>query len=167
MENPINFKRRTFLRNTVATGALVAAAGAGLIRIPSAFAAQWPADAFNADKIDQAMKDVVGTSDVPEGKVDIKAPTIAENGAVVPITVSVDSPMTADDYVSDIYLFSEGNPAPLVAGFHLTPMSGKAEISARIKMGKTSKVRAVVKTSKGKLMQASKEVKVTIGGCGG
>ncbi|MEK8090426.1 thiosulfate oxidation carrier protein SoxY [Thermithiobacillus plumbiphilus] len=167
MENSINFKRRNFLRSSLATGALVAAAGTGLLKVPAAMAAEWPANAFKADKLDKAMQDVLGTTQVPEGKVDIKAPTIAENGAVVPITVSTDSPMTADDYVSDIFIFAEGNPAPLVASFHLTPMSGKAEVSTRIKMGKTSNVRAVVKTNKGELMQAAKEVKVTIGGCGG
>mgnify|MGYP003394354212 FL=1 len=75
--------------------------------------------------------------------------------------------MTADDYVKNIYVFSEGNLDPFVAKMSLTSANGKAEIAMRIKMRKTSNVRAVVETSKGNLYQSMKEVKVTVGGCGG
>ncbi|MFZ5660640.1 MAG: thiosulfate oxidation carrier protein SoxY [Pseudomonadota bacterium] len=167
MENSINLKRRTFLRGTLATGAVIAAASAGLLRAGQVLAAEWPAAAFQATKLDEAMKAALGSTEIKDGPVQIKAPTIAENGAVVPVTVTTDSPMTADNYVSDIYIFVDNNPSPLIASFHLTPMSGKADVSTRIKMGKTSKVRAVVKTNKGEMFQAANEVKVTIGGCGG
>jgi sulfur-oxidizing protein SoxY len=94
-------------------------------------------------------------------KVSIKAPDIAENGAVVPIKVSVEGAAN----VESITILVEGNATPLIANFRLDPVT-EADVSTRIKMGKTSNVVAVVKAD-GKVLSAKKEVKVTIGGCGG
>jgi sulfur-oxidizing protein SoxY len=101
------------------------------------------------------------------GKISIELPEIAENGNTVPLSITVESPMTADDYVSDIIVLAEGNPRPGLATFHLTPMSGRAEAATRIRMAATQNVVVVAKTSKGQFFTEQKQVKVTIGGCGG
>ncbi len=101
------------------------------------------------------------------GKIAIDLPEIAENGNVVPLSISVDSPMSAVDYVSDILIVSDGNPFPGVIKFQLTPMSGRAEAATRIRLAATENVIVVAKTSAGKLYTARKLVKVTVGGCGG
>ncbi len=101
------------------------------------------------------------------GKISIELPEIAENGNTVPLSISVDAPMTSADYVSDVLVVAEGNPNPGVATFHFTPLSGKAEASTRIRLATTQNIVVVAKTSGGKYFTASKLVKVTIGGCGG
>jgi sulfur-oxidizing protein SoxY len=101
------------------------------------------------------------------GKIAIDLPEIAENGNVVPLSITVDSPMSADDYVSDILVVSDANPFPGVAKFQLTPMSGRAEAATRIRLAATENVIVVAKTSAGKFYAARKLVKVTVGGCGG
>lgn len=94
-------------------------------------------------------------------------PEIAENGNTVPLTVSVKSKMTADDYVKRVVLVADGNPAPEVVTFNFTPASGEAYASTRMRLAKTQNVIAVAETSKGAKLMAKREVKVTIGGCGG
>jgi sulfur-oxidizing protein SoxY len=102
-----------------------------------------------------------------EGKVAIKAPEIAENGNAVPVTVSVDSEMSATSYVKALYVAAEGNPNPGVAVYQFTPLSGKAEVQLRVRLAQTQKLVAVAEMNDGALFVASREVKVTIGGCGG
>jgi len=124
-------------------------------------AAAWPADAFAATKSTGALNALFGTDQAtPSDKIDLDLPVIAENGAVVPITVS-----TTLDSVESISIVVEKNPRPLAATFELMP-GVLPEVSSRIKMGETSDVMAVVKTSSG-IFSTSKQVKVTIGGCGG
>jgi sulfur-oxidizing protein SoxY len=101
------------------------------------------------------------------GKVTLKAPEIAENGNAVPLTVSVDSPMDEKAYVKAIYIAADGNPNPGVAVFEFTPLAGKAEVSLRVRLQQTEKVIAVAEMNDGSLFTASREIKVTIGGCGG
>ncbi len=108
-----------------------------------------------------------GGKTAEKGKVSIELPEIAENGNTVPLSVSVDAPMTADDYVSEVMVVAEGNPNPGVATFHFSPMSGKAEASTRIRLATTQNIVVVAKTSKGAFYTGQKLVKVTIGGCGG
>ena len=108
-----------------------------------------------------------GGKTAEKGKVLIELPEIAENGNTVPLSVSVDAPMSADNYVSEILVVADGNPNPGVATFHLSPLSGKAEASTRIRLATTQNIIAVAKTSKGEFFTNQKLVKVTIGGCGG
>jgi sulfur-oxidizing protein SoxY len=108
-----------------------------------------------------------GGKTAQSGKVSIELPEIAENGNTVPLSVSIDAPMTADNYVSDILVVAEGNPNPGVVTFHLSAMSGKAEASTRIRLATTQNIIVVAKTSKGEYFTGQKLVKVTIGGCGG
>ena len=114
-----------------------------------------------------AIKKLYGDKAPAEGKVKLEMPQIAENGNVVPMTVTVDSPMTDDDYVKALHVFAEGNPLPFVATFYFTPACGKAVCSTRIRMATTQNIVAVAETSKGELYTGKTEVKVTIGGCGG
>lgn len=108
-----------------------------------------------------------GGAEAGEGALSLDAPEIAENGNTVPIEVTVDSPMTDDDYVEAILIVADGNPNASVATFHFTPMSGEALASTRIRLAKTQDVIAVAKMSNGTFAMDRKTVKVTIGGCGG
>ncbi|HZP98156.1 MAG TPA: thiosulfate oxidation carrier protein SoxY [Reyranella sp.] len=101
------------------------------------------------------------------GKVTLKAPEIAENGMAVPLTVSVDSEMSEKSYVKALYIAADGNPNPPVAIYEFTPLAGKAEVSLRVKLSQTQNFVAVAEMNDGTLYKASREVKVTIGGCGG
>ncbi len=102
-----------------------------------------------------------------EGKVTLKAPEIAENGNAVPVTVSVESEMSEKSYVKALYLAADGNPNPGVAIYEFTPRSGKAEVQLRVRLAQTQKLVAVAEMNDGALYMTSREVKVTIGGCGG
>jgi len=102
-----------------------------------------------------------------KGKISIDLPEIAENGNTVPLSVVVESPMTDKDYISDILVVADGNPRPGIATFHLTPLSGKATAATRIRLQTTEYIIVVAKTNEGKFFTDRKQVKVTIGGCGG
>jgi sulfur-oxidizing protein SoxY len=153
-------KRRIFLKGTLATGAIGMAVSTGLLTPRMSFAA-WSKAAFDATDVNGALSALYGSTDL-EGsdKIKIKAPDIAENGSVVPVSVSTD---IAD--VESMSIIAEKNANPLAASFMMGPGT-EAYVSTRIKMGKTASVIAVVKAG-GKLYSTGKEVKVTIGGCGG
>jgi sulfur-oxidizing protein SoxY len=102
-----------------------------------------------------------------DGKVTLKAPEIAENGNAVPLTVSVESEMSEQSYVKALYVAADGNPNPGVAIYAFTPMSGRAEVQMRVRLAQSQKLVAVAEMNDGTLYTASREVKVTIGGCGG
>lgn len=155
----MSINRRSFVKGTLACSTVGVAVSAGLLT-PRAVMAEWPAGAFGSKSVGDALNALLG-SDASEasGDITVKAPDIAENGAVVPITISTS--MKAET----IALVVENNPSPLVASFNMSD-SAQGYVSTRIKMGKTSPVAAIVKSG-GKLYSAKKEVKVTIGGCGG
>jgi len=106
-------------------------------------------------------------SEVGSGSLTLTAPEIAENGNSVPVAISVDSPMTEDNYVTSVVLYADGNPNPDVITFHFTPASGAAYASTRMRLAKTQNVVAVAKMSDGSVVSDTRNVKVTIGGCGG
>ena len=153
--------RRAFIKSAGAACAVLFMAGSLPSLVKPAFGAP------KEEGINDVLKRQFGSKKVSMSNVDIKAPIIAEDGAVVPITITSDLPMRSDDYVKKINIYAEGNLQPFVAGIDLTPANGKAEFAMRIKMRKTSNIRVVLETSKGKLYGATKPVKVTIGGCGG
>jgi sulfur-oxidizing protein SoxY len=145
-------------RQTLFAGAAaVAAAALGQSMVP----------AFAANNLDEMAKKFTGGAAAVEGKVKLDLPEIAENGNTVPITVSVDSPMTDADYVSEVIVLADGNPNAGIATFHFTPASGVAEANTRIRLAGTQNIVAIAKTKDGKFYTAKKQVKVTIGGCGG
>ena len=153
-------KRRLFLKGSVAAGAVGVAVGAGLLT-PQAVLAAWPEAAFQAKTLDEATKALLNVDAATESAdINVKAPDIAENGAVVPITID-----TSIDGVSSIAIVASENPVPLVANF----IMGEGAVGfcgTRIKMGKTGDVIALVKAGD-TVYSAKKNVKVTIGGCGG
>ena len=156
----IDAKRRILLKGSLAAGTLGIAAGAGLLT-PRLVLAAWPEAAFGAKSVDEALHALLG-SDGHEAseRIKIKAPDIAENGAVVPITVESDL-----EGIQSISILAAGNATPLVASFELAA-GALGFVSTRIKMGKTANVIAAVRAGD-KVYSAAKEVKVTIGGCGG
>jgi sulfur-oxidizing protein SoxY len=148
--------RRSVLK-AVFTGGLVAGLG---VLMPRVALAAWSKAAFEAETQEAAMGALYEADPSASADVTLKAPDIAENGAVVPI--SVKSSLAG---VTSIAIFVANNPQPLAAQFTI-PEGTLADVSCRIRMGKTSAITAVVTTNSGSF-SASKEVKVTIGGCGG
>jgi sulfur-oxidizing protein SoxY len=142
---------------TLSVGAAIGVA-AGMRTSPAAASAE---DAM------AKVKEFAGGAEPATGTITLDAPEIAENGNTVPISVSVDSPMTDDDYVTSVAIYADGNPSPEVITFNFTPLSGEASATTRMRLAKTQNVIAVAKTSKGGVFMDKKEVKVTIGGCGG
>ena len=151
--------RRNFIKNSMLfAGSLVAVPS--LIISGKAYAA-WPEKSFDIKDLTESVSSVYGHSNLEESsKVKLKAPEIAENGAIVPINVS-----TTLDNVESIMIFVENNPQPLSSGYKLTSLS-EPSIGTRLKMGKSSNVMAAVKSGD-KVYTSTQEVKVTIGGCGG
>lgn len=156
----MNFARRTFIKGAGAAGTVAVAAAAGLLKPSEVLAAEWNKAAFDAKGMPDALK-AIGASGAADSKdILIKAPDIAENGAVVPVEVTSKIAGT-----TGIVMMVEKNANPMVADFELSN-GADGYVSTRIKMGQTSNVRVVVKAG-GKTYSAVKEVKVTIGGCGG
>jgi len=125
------------------------------------------ADAEVANDAAKWIEKFTGGKDPAKGKVSLDLPEIAENGNTVPLTVAVESPMTAESYVKEIMIVADGNPNAGVATLSFTPLSGKAEAAIRIRLAATQNVIAIAKMSDGALFTEQKVVKVTIGGCGG
>ena len=146
--------RRFFLQGSVAAAALLA--------LPRALlASAWPEPAFASKAASNALTELYGTDQTTASSaISLGAPEIAENGAVVPISVE-----TSLENVQSVSIVVEKNPRPLAVSFDIPPGT-LPNVACRIKMGQTSQVMAVVKTDSG-LFSTSKEVKVTIGGCGG
>ena len=155
----MNHPRRTFLQHTARLGAAVAAWSAGLLASGWARAATWNKAGFESKTLAEVMKSLGATGAAESKEIVITAPDIAENGAVVPIAVTSRLAKT-----QQISIIAEKNPFPLAATFDLEG-GGEGYVSARIKMGQTSDVWAVVKAD-GKYYVARKEVKITVGGCG-
>ena len=155
--------RRTIVQAAIAGGlaGLGLAGAAPLSRARAAAdAAKWPKEAFSQKSEADAIKALYGKTPEPSDKVNLDAPEIAENGAVVPISVSTTLPD-----VSSIAILVSENPFPLAANYPIPPGTSPM-VANRLKMAKTSKVLALV-ASGDKVFSASKEVKVTVGGCGG
>jgi sulfur-oxidizing protein SoxY len=144
--------RRFLIRSMLAFGASLV--------LPRILFAARPDKAFDTTDADAVYTELFGATPVDSDRVVMKIPDIAENGAVVPVTISTDL-----EKVESISVVVVNNPTPLAAAFNLGPRS-QPKVSVRIKMGQSSVVRAIVKAD-GKLYSTEKEVKVTIGGCGG
>lgn len=156
----MNRQRRTLLKTSGAASAIAVAAAAGLVRPIDAFASEWNKAAFESKNPADALKNIDAVGAAASKDIIIKAPDIAENGAVVPVEVTSNIAGT-----QSIAILVEKNPLPLAASFNVSN-GGDGYASVRLKMGASSNVTAVVKAG-GKSYTASREVKVTIGGCGG
>ena len=155
----MNALRRNVLKGAAGAGAVAVAVAAGLLRPTQAMAA-WNKAAFEAKSVGDALKGIGAANPADSKDITIKAPDIAENGAVVPVEVASGIAGT-----TSIAILAEKNASPLVGTFGFTGGS-EGFVSTRIKMGQTSLIRAVVSAG-GKTYTTAKEVKVTIGGCGG
>ncbi|MGR8918573.1 MAG: thiosulfate oxidation carrier protein SoxY [Gammaproteobacteria bacterium] len=149
----INRSRRAWL-------AAMAAAGACLTPL-AAFASE------RAEATRKLIAALLGERTAESGGIKLTTPAIAENGNTVPISVEVESPFTAEDYVKAVHIFAEENPTPEVVTFRYTPKSGRAQNSTRIRLARTGRVVAIAELSDGRVLETANEVKVTIGGCGG
>lgn len=150
----LSFDRRQVL--TIGAGA-AAAVAFGLRATP----------ALAKNDFEEVIGKFTGGKKPADGKVKLDLPEIAENGNTVPMTVSVESPMTEQSYVTDVLVVTDGNPRAGVATFHFSPASGVAEANTRVRLAATQNVIAVAKMNDGSFFTAKKLVKVTIGGCGG
>ena len=121
----------------------------------------------SAEDTEKMMMDFTGGKAPESGKISLTAPEIAENGNTVPISMSVESAMGGDDLVDSVIILADGNPNPAVITFHFTEMSGRAEATTRMRLAKTQNVLAIARMKNGAVYMDKKQVKVTIGGCGG
>lgn len=146
--------RREFLQ---VVGSAAAAGFVSLVAVD-------PARATPAS-MQQAIAKVVGSARVSAGRVKLELPPLSENGNVVPLAVSVESPMTADDHVRAIHVFTEKNPQPDVASFRFGPRAGRASVATRIRLADTQSVMAIAELSDGSFWSASAAVVVTLAAC--
>ncbi len=144
-----HIKRREFL-----------ARGATLVSVALA-----PVAAATPGEVDLEVAGLFGDRPILPGRVTLEIPPISENGYSVPLSVEVDSPMTAEDYVKRIVLFAEENPQPNIARFELGPRAGRARIQTRIRMGGSQKVRAIAELSDGSLWSTETFSIVTLAAC--
>jgi len=136
----------------------VAAAGAGLPSLaPKATATE--------ATLAEAIRELTGEAPLERGRVTLELPSIVENGNAVPLTVSVESPMTEADHVEAIHIFNQKNPQPYVAAFHLGPRAGKARVSTRIRLADSQRVVAIARLNDGSFWSDSADVIVTLAAC--
>ena len=147
---------------TISTRRRIIAVLAGLAAAPLLpfRAARAQADPFAA-----LLKQLMGGATVRNGRVTVDTPRLADNGHSVPLTVSVESPMTAADHVRSITLLSERNPRPIMATYHLGPNAGRAEVTTRVRLNGTQRLLAVAHLSDGSYWSGMAEVEVTESAC--
>jgi sulfur-oxidizing protein SoxY len=142
--------RRTFVAGTSAVVAAVA--------LPRSSQA-------SPDTMAATLKSILGTTTATEGRVKLEIPELAENGNSVPLTITVDSPMTAADHVKTIYILSPENPLPDVARFHLGPRSGRAKVSTSVRLATSQRLMVLAVMANGTAWTTGKDVIVTMSAC--
>jgi sulfur-oxidizing protein SoxY len=153
---PVSLSRRDALH--------AAAAAVATVALPSLPAAQ-EVVAPESNDFAERFAALTGGATPAEGRVSLDLPEIAENGNTVPLTIRVESPMTADDHVAEVVVLSDGNPNATVATFRFTPLAGRAEASTRIRLAQSQRVTALARMSDGSLHVAGRDILVTVGGC--
>jgi len=162
-------ERRNFIKNVMTASAAVAT-------VPTMMFAKEESKKEEAKAVgkgpndlsyDDAVKVIIGDKELKESdKVQLTVPEIAENGAVVPVKVSVESPMTEKEYVKSIHILNTKNSNSRCADIMLTTKNAEAKFASRVKLSESQEIVAIVGLSDGTFMKAAKSVKVTIGGCG-
>ena len=159
--------RRAFLR-----GALLAATGlvgSGSLLEQGRLLADWAGDPdpeVPNEEVARILREISGGKPIKRGHLSLDMPIVAEDGRIVPVIIESDLPMTAERYVKAIHLIVDHNPDAHLAAFHLSPAVGSVSISTRIKMKRTTWVRALAQTSDGEVWAAYTRVQVTLNGCG-
>ncbi len=144
--------RRNLIQGAAAIAALT------LFRIPFASAETTP-------EVAAALADILDGRTATEGGIELEVPRLAENGAQVPLTIRLDSPMTEDDRVTAIHIVATQNPAPGIGTFHLTPRLARAEVFTRIRVAEEQEILVLAELSDGRVLQAAAMIAVSIGGC--
>ena len=150
--------RTSLTRRGALAGA--AATGAGLLALRSVEPASASPEAMRA-----VIRTIVGDAPLRKGRVQLDLPPLVENGNTVPMTVTVESPMTARDHVTAIHVLNEKNPQPYVVSVHMNHRAGTPTFSTRIKLGDTQRVVAIARMSDGSFWSGEQEVIVTIAAC--
>ena len=159
--------RRSFLR-----GALLAATGlvgSGSVARSGQLLADWAGDPdpeVPNEEVARILREISAGKPIRRGHVSLDMPVVAEDGRIVPVIIESDLPMTPERYVKSIHLIVDHNPDAHLAAFHLSPAIGSVSISTRIKMKRTTWVRALARTSDGEIWAAYTRVQVTLNGCG-
>lgn len=123
------------------------------------------AGAATPSPFEDAIRGIIGEDSAQTGRVKLDLPSLSENGNSVAVTISVESPMTPTDHVRAIYVFSEKNPFPDVARFHLNPRMGRAEVSTTMRLATSQRIAAVAAMSDGSFFRDDKDVIVTLSAC--
>jgi len=121
--------------------------------------------AATPEELAAALRETFGERPLTPGRIKLEIPRLAENGSIVPVAITVESPMTEGDYVKSIHLFAQRNPLPRVLEIELGPHNGRARVATRIRLAVSQQVQAVAVMSDGALWTAGAEVEVTVGGC--
>lgn len=119
------------------------------------------------ESLAMALRETFGDIEIRRGRVKLDIALIAEDGTIVPTTITVDSPMTEADHVQEIHLFAERNPLPRVAAFYLGPHNGRAQVSTRIRLAEAQRVIAIARMNDGSLWSDEMQVEVSLTACGG
>lgn len=154
------FHARERSRRDILSG-VATAAMACLVPFEAAKAAEEPTTQFG-----EAYKKLLAERQPKGALVRIDVPELAENGNMVPFAITVDSPMTPDDHVTTITILSTGNPQPVIAQFQLSPASGRAAVSGRLRLARSQDIIVLAEANSGDVWSAQANVKVTVGGCG-
>jgi sulfur-oxidizing protein SoxY len=157
-----NIDGRSLTRRRVLSGAAM-----GTVALAGSSLFSRTAQATRAEAM-AAIQERIGDSEpVSSSKIELDVPEIAENGSTVPMGVKVDSPMSDDDHVKAVHVMATKNPDPEIITFRFSRLSGRAEAQTRMRLSETQDVVAVAELSDGSAIMTKKQVKVTIGGCGG
>ena len=157
--------RRLFLRACAAAAVGMVVSGTVLNRLFAATTDPEDPEVPN-EEVARILQRISGGRPLRRGHVSLDMPVVAEDGRVVPVMIETDLPQTAERYVKALHLIVDHNPDPHLAAFHLTPSVGAASISTRIKMKRTTWVRAIAETSTGEVWADYSRVRVTLNGCG-
>jgi len=166
MSHPPDGPRREFLKQGLAMGLTVAA---GQAFRPGRLVGEAldPDPEVPNQQVAQILKDLFGDRPIRRGQVRLDMPVVAEDGRVVPVIIEApDLPMTTRDYVKAVHLIVDHNPDPYLAAFDITPAMGKLSLQFRIKMKRTTWVRAIVETNTGDVWADYARVNVSLNGCG-
>jgi len=147
--------RREFLKT--AGAAAVGLGAVAMIRLEPAHA--------TPDEMQAAIRTVIGSARVTPGRLKLDVPPLIENGNAVPLTLSVESPMTEAEHVRALHVFTEKNPQPYVASFYLGPRAGRARVTTRMRLADTQTITAICELSDGSFWSATASVVVTLAAC--
>jgi sulfur-oxidizing protein SoxY len=160
--------RRSFLKSVALAGAGLL--GSGALSQGERLLARTELDPGDPEvpneEVARILKDLFGDRAIRRGHISLDMPAVAEDGRIVPVIIESPLPMTADNYVKAVHLIVDHNPDPHLAAYYLTPVIGSVAIQTRIKMKRTTWVRAILETSTGDVWADYAHVNVSLNGCG-